>query len=83
MEIVISGRGAKLDITTGPSMCVISVPRNYEQNTVRDTEVIDDMVNEWAHLLPTANKGEEEKEEEKEEVKESFVEFDEDFDDDE
>lgn len=81
MEIVISGRGAKLDVTTGPSMCVISVPRNYEQGSMRDPEAIDDMVNEWAHLMPSANTGEDEtKEEPKEEKKEDQEDF-EDLDD--
>jgi hypothetical protein len=83
MEIVISGRGAKLDVTTGPSMCVISVPRNYEQGSMRDPDAIDDMVNEWAHLMGTANTGTEDetKEETKPEVKEEPKEEQESFED--
>lgn len=84
MEIVIAGRGAKLDITTGPSMCVISVPRTYEQGTMRNAEAVDDMVNEWAHLMGTANTGDEETKSEitpePKEEKEDQEEFD-DFDD--
>jgi hypothetical protein len=77
MEIVIAGRGAKLDVTTGPSMCVISVPRTYEQGTMRNAEAVDDMVNEWAHLMGTANTGDEET---KEEVKQEKVDQDDEDD---